>query len=884
MGRFMSHRHLLLFLFLFGVFWALVPAAAHAEDAANPFPVPEAIRPQVAFWTRIYSEVTTRGGLLHDSRMMSVVYEKMKFGAKDSRRTRSRKIDARRDHYKRVLGTLAGGKRTGLTAEEQRVLALFPEGVSNQTLRAAQKRIRFQLGQANRFREGIIRSGRWEPHIAKVLAEHGVPYELSALPHVESSYNPEAYSHAGAAGLWQFTRSTGRIFMRVDHVVDERMDPYLASVAAAKLLLSNHRRTGTWPLAITSYNHGTAGMERAIRKLGTRRIDRVIAEYKSRTFGFASRNFYTSFVAAWDVSSNAPHFFGELTIDPAEDLEVVLTDHYYATSTLTRVFGVPTKTLRKYNGALRGPVWNGQKYVPKGYALRIPRRNKGPEPELVLAQIPASETILRQKADRTYRVRRGDTLSGIARRYGVKTRDLVALNGLRSQNRIRIGQKLRLPTHDGPTTVAMVRDHDRNARKRLERPADGIHRVRRGDTLSGIAETFGVSLQELIAVNGLRNKNRLVIGQKIKIPGEPIEARTTYVVQRGDSLERIARKHGVSLRSLQDANHIRNRNRIHPGQVLSIPGSGGAVARTELARTEPARHTVRRGETLAGIAAKYGVGVSALQAHNGLRNKNRIHPGQELEIPGRTQPKKKVQTAAQPPPAKPVPVAKPAVAKEPATPAEAVAVARVEATPPPEPATPPAAPGSGLVEPVVVAPDLTPEDLAITPADAATPAPSAPSATAGRTPSALPWAPDRYAVAADGSIVARPGETLGHYAEWLDVKTQRLRDLNHMAYKRPLTIGKRIRLDFSKTGREVFENRRLEHHRGLQAAFFDDFAVAGTEDHVLRRGDTLWKLSHRKYEVPVWLIQQYNPELDMNALRPGMRIAIPVVQPKKGNV
>ncbi|NNL68210.1 MAG: LysM peptidoglycan-binding domain-containing protein, partial [Myxococcales bacterium] len=623
--------------------WALFPAEPARAADANPFPRPAAIEPQVRFWTQIYSEVDTGGGLLHDSRLMDVIYEQVRFKPGASRRARSKQVKARRAYYKQILSTLATGKRSGLSTEEKRVLALFPDGVANATLRGARERVRFQLGQSNRFREGVIRSGRWEPHISRALAEHGVPYELAALPHVESSYNPAAHSHAGAAGLWQFTRSTGRLFMRVDHVVDQRMDPYVASTAAARLLLSNYRRTKTWPTAITAYNHGTAGMERAIRKLGTRDIDRIIADYRSRTFGFASRNFYTSFLAAVDVSRNHEQYFGELTIDPAEDLETVTTDHYYAAATLARVFGVGEKTLRAYNGSLLSPVWLGQKYVPKGTVLRFPRRGQGPEPELVLAQIPASETILRQRPDRAYRVKRGDTLSGIARRFGVKTSELVALNGLRSRNRIRIGQQLKLPTHDGPTTVAMVRDHDRNARKQLDRPADGIYRVHRGDTLSGIAATFGVTLEELIAANELRNRNRLQIGQPLFIPGASPGARTTYVVQRGDTLERIAARHGVGMRALQDANHIRNRNRIHPGQVLAIPGAAPAVATTP--RMAPTRYTVRRGDTLASIAKRHGVSLGALQAENRLRNRNHITIGQVLAIPGR---------GPMPPAAKPV--------------------------------------------------------------------------------------------------------------------------------------------------------------------------------------------------------------------------------------
>jgi membrane-bound lytic murein transglycosylase D len=848
--------------------------APRARGETEPFPLPPSLEDQVRFWTRIYSEVDTQGGLIHDAREMGVVYEKIQLRGGASARARDHEVEAAKDRYDAILRALASGKRTGLDAEEQRVLALFPEGVSNETLQAARQRIRFQLGQADKFRAGVIRSGRWEPHIMSALAEHGVPYELAALPHVESSYNPAAHSHAGAAGLWQFTRSTGRLFMRVDHVIDERLDPYISSVAAARLLLSNYRRTGTWPTAITAYNHGTGGMERAIRQLGTRDIGAIVHNYQSRSFGFASRNFYTEFLAAVEVSRNAEQYFGVLERDPAEDLEVVPLDSYYAAATLARVFGVGEATLREHNRALLSPVWSGQKYVPQGYVLRLPRRPDVPDPSVLLAEAPASERILRQSLDRTYRVHQGDTLSGIARRYGVSVDELVALNGLRSRNSIRVGQKLNLPTDEGPTTVAMVRDHDPDARRQLERPADGRYVVHRGDTLTGIATTFGLTAEELVAANDLRNRNQISVGQTLYIPGGVGPKGGSYQVQHGDTLETIAERHGISPRALQDANGIVNRNRIQVGQTLTIPGA-------ELSKpAEDVRYVVRRGDTLAKVASRHGVAPADIARASSLRDRNRLHVGQVLVIPGGT-------GAAPEPAAAPVAPQTPA---EPAVQAPEEAPALASAQPPAAPeAAPaqPAQPAPAAQKPQRVARKVDPAPPAADEPAAAAPTRLAPASTATLPgPAALaagdlPWSPDRYAVDPDGSIVVHPEETLGHYAEWLEVPTQRLRQLNGLAYQKPLSIGRRVRLDFSRVDRTGFEGRRIAHHRSLQTAFFDAFSVSGTDEHVLRRGETLWKLSRGRYEVPVWLIQQYNPEIDVNALRPGMRIRIPVVAPRK---
>ena len=354
---------------LLAVSFLALPALGAPED----FPRSPALEPKIAFWKRIYSQIDSDHGLLHDSRDLRVVYAIVGLPEGLGRRARDRLLQKERAPYKRILARLGQGKRTGLSVEEQRVLAMFPADVSNATLRAAAGRIRFQLGQADRFREGVVRMGRWEWYIRQVLAERGLPAELIALPHVESSFNPDARSHVGASGIWQFTRSTGRFFMQIDHVVDERNDPFIATLAAAKLLKKNHERVDNWPLALTGYNHGIAGMERAARRLGTRDMAVIIEKYKSRTFGFASRNFYVSFLAAAEINQNPEAYLGPITKDPAENPEIVALPHYYHASTLAQAFGVPIGALRDANPALREPVWSEQKYAPKGYPLRIQR-------------------------------------------------------------------------------------------------------------------------------------------------------------------------------------------------------------------------------------------------------------------------------------------------------------------------------------------------------------------------------------------------------------------------------------------------------------------------------------------------------------------------------
>jgi membrane-bound lytic murein transglycosylase D len=754
------------------------------------FPLPDSLEPRVRFWVRIYSEVGTEGGLLHDPQDLNVVYEVVRYPGTQGR-ARERAVDKDKKRYAGILRSLAAGKRSGLSSDEARVLALFPKGVSDRTLSEAARKIRFQLGQADKFRAGVARSGRWEDYIRGVLHDRGVPEQLAALPHVESSFDPAAHSHAGASGIWQFTRSTGRRYMRVDHVIDERRDPLLATVAAARLLRANYESTGAWPLAITAYNHGAAGMRRAVSRLGTRDIGVIVEKYESRTFGFASRNFYAEFLAALQVSMRHVEYFGPIHKDPPAQPEIVLLDAHYAPATLGAAFGVPLKDLREANRALLSPIWDGQKHIPSGYALRIPRDPKRPPGDTILASIDASERFGDQKGDRHYRVHRGDTLSKIARRFGVRESELASLNGLRSKHVIRVGQLLLLPLGDegasGPTIVA-----------REDHPSDGRYQVRRGDSLSVIAQRFGVSQGELTRTNGLRNRNSL-----------------------------------------------------HVGQVLKIPGSG--VSSTPAAPAPAFEYRVKQGDNLSKIAKQHAVSVHEITALNGLRNGNHLQAGQRLRIPGEDQ----APSTAPSEPAAPAPTV---VAAVPAAPEE---VAPEETVGP-------------LPELARAEIEEEPEARAET-APEPEPAPATRVRSAGSTPLRLEIA--RYAVHSDGTIRVEPEETLGHYADWLDVPTQWLRNKNRFRSDRQITLGRRVALDFSRVSKDDFGQRRMAYHQGLVDSFFLEHRVAGTEEYVLERGDTLWVLSHRKLSVPVWLLAAYNPDVDFaTPLKVGQRLRVPQLE------
>jgi len=802
-------------IFLIAV--SLLATASHTFADSELFPRPAEIEPDIKFWTRVFTEVNTKQGFIHDDRYLNVVYEKVDLPVGLSRKAQQNYIKKRKAHYERILKRLAGGKKSGLSKEEQRVLDLWPEDVGNKTLLSATKRLRFQLGQADKYLAGLKRSGAWKSHILKTLDEMGLPREISSLPHVESSFNPKAYSKVGAAGLWQFTRSTGRRFMRIDHIVDERMDPFKATVAAARLLENNYAVIGTWPLALTAYNHGAAGMRNAARRMGTTDITTILRKYSSRTFKFASRNFYVAFLAAVDVEKNAEKYFGKVNIDPPIEDEIVKIPGYMAISDIQNALGLPLSELKAKNPALRPPVWQGQKYVPRGYEFRV---GKGAVPNgaaQAIAGIAASKIYAEQKPDLYHRVQRGETLSTIARRYRTSVREVMALNNLRSKHRIYVGQVLRLPQRGGvsPETIAVA--STTSTATVVTAPDDGTYTVRKGDSIHKISKRFGVSQSQILALNDLKRVNRIYPGQILRLsPSEPpAEEKIATDTDTGDSDSTVqvamVEKEQVKLENqdsaMQDAEALILSEKSEEEITESSMVDSEETSQSSMAASEETPET--------SIAAA---------------------------VEGST------QDAV-------LPNLPPVIEKIPPLP-DLVAKA--------DPELSPANTGDesdkvvdtqiAIVEPATIAEEAEQDaqdnlDLAADPSD--------------------------YGVGSNHTIEVQAAETLGHYAEWLNLRASQLRRINKMRYGKPVVIGKRIKLDFSRVTPEQFEQQRKEYHRALQEEFFTQFEIEGSEKHIIRRGDSLWTLAKRKYKIPMWLLRQYNPDLSINNVKPGTEVTFP---------
>lgn len=439
---------------LLGLLIVLTPTPSAAKD--DLFPAYSCIQPNVAFWTKIYSKYPSSQGLIHDSNNLAIIYDTINLHDSDSiegKQANECNITALKEKYSTILSRLGQGNKPS-TPEEARVAALFGSHAKQTTFRAAADNVRFQRCMSDRFRAGLVRSGRYISHIKKIFKDYGLPSDLAYLPHVESSFDYQAYSKAGAAGIWQFMPSTGREFMTINDSVDERRDPLLSTHAAAQFLKGNYRKLGSWPLALTGYNHGPNAMLRAKNALGS--YEAIFKKYDGDRFGFASKNFYAEFLAAREIARNYQHYFPGLKMDPPASTKVVAVKHASGIQVLAGQFKVSTTALAELNPALTKSVISGKRYVPKGYRLHLPQTAQASGVSTAsLAANTSKKARPKNQPAQIHLVKRGETIHKIAERYGVSRRDLIAHNQLNNAEIITVGQPLRIPQDRPSKKTAM---------------------------------------------------------------------------------------------------------------------------------------------------------------------------------------------------------------------------------------------------------------------------------------------------------------------------------------------------------------------------------------------------------------------------------------------
>ncbi|HYN76356.1 MAG TPA: transglycosylase SLT domain-containing protein, partial [Lamprocystis sp. (in: g-proteobacteria)] len=349
--------------------------------SSSQFPVPPEIEPNVDFWRHVYGVWSRNQVAFHDDEHMGVIYEVVRLpDAGSDGYTESQKafIRSRTEYHKdrlRDLERRVASNQT-LSSEDRDLLAKFERDGGARALYGAADRVHSQRGLRERFRRGMEISGRYEPAFREVMRANGLPEDLVYLPHVESSYQTNARSSAGAAGVWQFMPATGRIYMKVNGVVDDRYDPILSANGAARYLSEAHQRLGSWPLAITSYNHGQGGMAKAKSQFG-HNFGKIVKNYQGKAFKFASRNYYAEFLAAREVAGHPDRYFPEgVQFQSAWPHDRIVLRDGMPADYVARHYGVSTAALSDLNLHWRDPAKSGRAALPAGTTVWLPAGSK----------------------------------------------------------------------------------------------------------------------------------------------------------------------------------------------------------------------------------------------------------------------------------------------------------------------------------------------------------------------------------------------------------------------------------------------------------------------------------------------------------------------------
>ena len=822
---------------------ALICAAAPVGADSSVFPVPDIIKQNVAFWVRIYTEVSLKEGLLHDRDYPQIVYEKSPTGDRKGKE-RDEFIRSRMKIYTDAITAVRDSAPAKWGATEKHVAEMFknaPAGAIND----AENRIRHQTGQRERFKQGLERSSMYLDTISAILKRYNVPDELKYLPHVESSFDYEAYSKVGAAGLWQFMRATGRLYMKVNYMIDERSDPIISTEAAAKFLRANHDMLKTWPLAITAYNHGPHGMRRAAETLGTHDIAVILEKHESASFQFASKNFYACFLAVLQIMEKPEKYIKNINYKPKWQATSVKLPFAIGTDALCRSLKITEDEFKLLNPALRPVVFTQKKTLPAGYFVNIPFAISGADALAALDRStpPPQRAAAAQASELDfegyYTVAQGDNLFSIARRLGVSMTELAEANNITNSSRIYVGQVLVAPlssrTPSAPAPVAAAAPQAAAAKDttvltaRITGSASSTPPLIPGSTQS--AQASGAAKDTtLLAANIVGTapppavaKDTTVLAAKITgsasptpplIPGGPAKQAPPAQTAQAPAQPHILQALNISVKPNYDyqASQAAEAAPFTPSTRRLTPLTSPPAA-LALPPAEPEWVTAKDNTVLAanivGTAPPAAADTTVLSA--------------------------KITGTAPPPP--------PAAAKEIDGSLAGVAFAEAaveEFNPAKKPST-------------ETHFDAEAYNLKVTPS-------------------------------ADGQsvrVMVSVDETIGRFAEWMRRNADDIRSLNGMEPGASLQLGRYINIPVGANPNSVqrFEVNRLQYHMAIEEDFFERYNVVDFDSRKVKSGDNPWRICSEA-QIPMWLLKKFNRAVNVYNLKPGDNLWIPKIAAK----
>lgn len=518
----------------------------------GPFQVPPKLRGRVDFWKDVFAKYGRNQVVIHHREFPQVVFGVLDFSA-EAETMSDIELDRYKDRLEREtvssmkqqIRQLVNGDTPSTPFQESFIekMGTLPEGARSYKRVLDEDLIRTQTGIRERYAQAIGRAWKYLPVMEQIFtSEYGLPKELTRLPFIESSFDYTAYSSVGAAGIWQFMPRTARSHrMLVGRYVDERRDPVKATRGAAEYLRLAYQELGSWPLAITSYNHGVGGVRSKVRAAGTSNIADIIEHPSERYFGFASTNFYPEFLAAVEIFQDHEKYFPEVPVQPPLRLVAYPVKTPMSTTAASRQLGIPLDNLKEANYALLDPVWKGSAKIPAGYVLQVPVQYTDKMNELRTPEPIRSRIITTSPGEgKMYRVGRKDTLQSIAARHNTTPERIARLNRLSSTS-VQAGQVLLVPRNDAPSELSTadtssqtvvvaaqnpvpVQDPEsvsmpskKSAPRVVSAPSVRKHKVRAGETLSSISQRYGRSVSDVKRANNIKG-NRIVAGQLLRIP------------------------------------------------------------------------------------------------------------------------------------------------------------------------------------------------------------------------------------------------------------------------------------------------------------------------------------------------------------------------------
>ena len=436
----------------------------------------------------------------------------------------------------------------------------------------------FSMDKRGTMEKWLVRAQPYLPYVRAVLASYNLPPDLIVLPFIESGYSTTAYSPVGAGGMWQFMPYTARRFgLTVDWWVDERRDPYKSTVAAAKYLTKLYQMFGDWNLALAAYNAGEGKISRVMAASG--QCDFFDIAKDPKLLKAETRHYVPKFLAVLKIFQNLDTLgFKKINWQAGPNLKELPAPGGTDLAALADACGLGWDQFREYNPGFRRKVSPPDAtinvYVPvaKEQIAVAFLKNPGSYPANGLQTVTAQA---------------GETWWAIARRAGMPVAELRQLNASLPET-LPPGQTVRIAASAfAVDNTALAEGPDACAPKSLAAASKPQrHRVNKGESVGSIARKYGVSTKELMAANKMKHAGRLTVGTWLVIPGgapQPVQvaaknaapaaaASTTHTVQRGESISGIAAKYGVDSGDLLAANHMRSGKDLLAGQKLTIPG------------------------------------------------------------------------------------------------------------------------------------------------------------------------------------------------------------------------------------------------------------------------------------------------------------------------